>query len=254
VIVPLVPMHPLGVGSSGARGVTILCYHRIDGSRGKVSVTPEQFEAQLDWLRANDYHVVRLADLEAFMAGRQPLPQRSVVLTFDDGYESVFSRAFPLLKRHGMPATVFVYTDFIGARDALSWADLEEMLRSGLVDVQAHSKSHVNLVELAREQSGPPYRERLESELKLPRALIERRLGAAGADVRDFAYPYGEANPAVLDAMRREGYVLGLTVTPGPNPFYASPLMLRRVMVFGGQDLEEFRRRVQGQRVAPGAP
>jgi peptidoglycan/xylan/chitin deacetylase (PgdA/CDA1 family) len=254
LIVPLVPVHPLGVSSSGVQGVTVLCYHRIDGGRGKVTVSPEQFEAQLGWLLANDYHVVRLSDLERFLAGREALPRRSVVLTFDDGYESVFRNAFPLLKRYGLPAAIFVYTDFIGTRDGLSWADLEAMLRSGLVDIQAHSKTHVNLAELARDASGTAYRERVDSELGQPRTLIERRLGAAGAEVRDFAYPYGEANPAVLEAMRRHGYALGLTVTPGSNPFYAAPLMLRRVMIFGGLDLEDFRRRLQDGRTGPVAP
>ena len=80
-------------------------------------VSAPQFEAQLDWLARNNYQVLRLADVAGFLAGKKALPQRSVVITIDDGYETVYRHAFPLLKKYGFPATLFVYTDFIGSRD-----------------------------------------------------------------------------------------------------------------------------------------
>lgn len=243
IVVPLVWPNPLGVAADGtAQTIPILCYHRVGSGTSKMDIAPAKLEAQLEWLRNNGRPVVRLSDLAAFMAGKRALPPRAVVITFDDGYESVYRNALPLLRKWNVPATLFVYTDFIGSREGLSWAQLEEMQRSGLIDVQAHSKSHSNLTEL---DGG---RARLDTELRQPRMVIERSLATAGAKVRHFAYPYGDANESVLDAMQRAGYEIGVTVDPGGNPFYASPLLLKRVMIFGDQDLEQFKARLNWSR------
>jgi peptidoglycan/xylan/chitin deacetylase (PgdA/CDA1 family) len=242
IVVPLLWPNPLGVAADGtAQTVPILCYHRIGNGPSKMDIAPAKLEAQLEWLRNNGRTVVRLSDLAAFIAGKRALPQRSVVITFDDGYESVYRNAFPLLRKWNVPVTLFLYTDFIGSRDGLSWAQLDEMQRSGLVDVQAHSKTHSNLTEL----DGAV---RLDVELRQPRSLIERSLAGAGAKVRHFAYPYGDANEMVLEATRRAGYEIGVTVDPGGNPFYASPLLLKRVMIYGDTDLEQFKARLNWTR------
>lgn len=244
LVLPLAMPRPLGVSATGVQTVPILCYHRIGPGPSKMTVAAARFESQLEWLAANGWHVVRLSDLLEFMAGRKALPRRSVVITFDDGYESVYRHAFALLKKHGVPATLFVYSDFLGAGAALSWPQLNEMTRSGLVDVQAHSKSHRNLTERGPEESDAAYRHRLDVEFRQPRVAIERGLGAAGQRVRHFAYPYGDANQAVIEALLRNGYDLGLTVNPGGNPFYASPWLLRRVMIYGDHDLQDFQARL----------
>jgi peptidoglycan/xylan/chitin deacetylase (PgdA/CDA1 family) len=186
--------------------------------------------------------VIRLAQLPEFLAGREPLPQRSVVVTIDDGYESVHRYAAPLLRSHGFAATLFVYTDFIGAGNALSWAQLQELSRGGLIDVQAHSKSHRNLIERGAGESDERYRQAIDAEARVPREMIERRLQTP---VREFAYPFGDANEQVLQALGRQKYQLGLTVTPGGNAFYAQPLMLRRTMIYGDLDLEAFKAKLQ---------
>jgi peptidoglycan/xylan/chitin deacetylase (PgdA/CDA1 family) len=251
LIVPLAVTNPLGVTASGVQTVPILCYHRFGSGSSKMIVAPAQFEAQLAWLQRNHYRVLRLADLQGFLAGRQALPQRSVVITIDDGYESVHRHAFPLLARYHMPATLFIYTDFIGARDGLSWAQLQEMTASGWIDIEAHSKSHRNLVERAGGESDAAYRQNIDTELRQPRAALERQLRPSGVRVRFFAYPYGDANDTVLDAMRRQQYELGVTVNPGGNPFYADPLLLRRTMIFGDHSLEDFVARLHPQRGPP---
>lgn len=244
--VPLRPLNPLGVGADRIQTVTVLCYHRFGNGNSKMVVSPARFEQQLDWLARNGYHVVRLADLAEFMAGRRPLPRRSVVITIDDGYESVHRHAWPLLRRHGFPATLFVYPDFVGAGDAMSWAQLRELAASGLIDVQSHSKSHRNLVDRAPGETDAQYRRSLEAELRGSRTLIEARL--PGVRVDQIAYPFGDANVNVIDAAARDGYRLGLTVIAGGNPFHAPPLLLRRTMIFGDLDLEGFKARLQTQR------
>lgn len=251
LIVPLLPLNPVGVRTSDLQTIPILCYHRFGGAGSRMVMSPGNFAAQLDWLARNNYTVLRLSQLTEFLAGRQPLPARSVVITIDDGYESVYRHAWPLLKKHNFPATLFVYTDFVGIGDGLNWAQLQEMARSGLVDIQAHSKTHRNLTDRNPGETDERYRAAIETELRAPRELLERRL--AGVQVRQFAYPFGDTNEVVLQAMARQKYQIGVTVNPGGNPFFAHPLTLRRTMIFGDTDLEGFKARLQTTR-SVGAP
>ncbi len=246
LIVPLRPLNPLGVGAERLQTVPILCYHRLGPGNAKMVVSPASFEAQMAWLVRNGYRVVRMADLAGFLAGHKALPARAVVISFDDGYESVYRYAFPVLKKYRLPATVFVYTDFLGGGDALTWAQLQEMQASGLIDVQSHSKSHRNLVERRAGESDERYRANLDAEMRVPRELLERRLPPL--KVRYLAYPFGDANEAVLEAAARNGIELGATVVPGGNAFYAQPLMLRRTMIFGDTSLEGFKAKLQTSR------
>lgn len=244
--VPLTAIDPIGVAADQYQTVPILCYHRFSGGNGvsnsKMVVTAGNFAAQLDWLSRNDYRVISLAQLTGFLEGHQALPKRSVVITIDDGYESVHRHALPVLRKYGFPATLFAYTDFIGAADALSWQQLQELAASGLVDVQAHSKSHRNLIERDAAETDAHYRQVLDAETRTPRDLLERKLGSS---VRHFAYPYGDANQSVLDTLARQRFQLGVTVTPGGNGFFAQPLMLRRTMIYGDQDLAAFKAKLQ---------
>jgi peptidoglycan/xylan/chitin deacetylase (PgdA/CDA1 family) len=246
LLVPLRPLNPLGVHADRMQTVPILCYHRLGAGHSKMIVSPANFEAQMTWLVHAGYHVVRLPELSAFLAGEKPLPQRSVVITFDDGYESVYRHAFPVLKRLGLPATAFVYIDFVGGGDALSWPQMQEMLASGLIDIQSHTKSHRNLVERKPGETEDRHRAAVDLELRVPRETLERRL--APLRVRYLAYPYGDADELVLDRAARQGVELAATVIPGGNPFYAQPLLLHRTMIFGDMSLETFKSKLQTSR------
>lgn len=246
LLVPLRPLNPLGVTADRVQTVPILCYHRLGTGVSKMTISPAGFEAQMAWLVRNDYRVVRLADLPGFLAGQRPLPPRAVVLTFDDGYESFHRHAYPVLKKYGLPATVFVYTDFLGGGDALTWPQMQEMLASGLVDVQSHSKSHRNLTERLPGESEDRYRANLDAEMRVPRDLLERRLPPL--KVRHLAYPFGDADEAVVDSAVRHGFELAATVVPGGNAFFAQPLMLRRTMIFGDMNLDAFKSRLEVSR------
>jgi peptidoglycan/xylan/chitin deacetylase (PgdA/CDA1 family) len=242
LVIPLRAGNPLGVLSSGYQTVPILAYHRFGQQASKMEVPAAAFAAQLDYLAENDYRVVRLRDVEDFLAGRRALPDRAVVITIDDGYASTYEYAFPLLKQHGFPATVFVYTDFIGARDALTWAQMREMVDSGLIDIQAHSKTHANLAYHLAGESDERYRERLDSEARAPREVLQRRLPVK---VDAFAYPYGDASEILIERLRKRDYRLAVTVNPGGNAFFADPLLLQRSMILGDQDLEAFKAKLQ---------
>ena len=123
VVIPLKAANPSGVYANGYLTIPILCYHRFGSRSSQLAVTPAAFEAQMDYLARNGYQVIPLSRLIGFLERGEPVPRKSVVLTIDDGYRSTYEIAFPILRKHGFPATVFLYGDFVGAPDALTSPD-----------------------------------------------------------------------------------------------------------------------------------
>jgi len=238
VVIPLRQRNPMGVVAGGYQTVPILCYHRFGVRNSKLNVTPAAFEQQMDYLAKNGYTVVTLPRLMRFLEGKEALPAKSVVITIDDGYRSTYEIAYPTLKKFGYPATVFLYTDFVGASDALTWAQMKEMQGSGIIAIQPHSKSHANLTLRLPNETDARYRERIKREVDAPITAIKDRLGDKSFT---YAYPYGDVNEYVVDLLVKDSVAQGVTVTPGGNPFYAYPYMLRRSMVFGNEDLDAFK-------------
>ena len=241
VVIPLTPVNPAGVYPDGYQTVPILCYHRFGDKQAKMVVSPEEFTAQMAYLTDNGYRVVPLAAVAEFLAGQRALPPKAVAITMDDGYRSNYQYAYPELKRHGFPATIFLYTDFLGGGAALRVEEMREMLASGLVDIQPHSKAHTNLALPTAEEDEATYARRLEQEVVGSAARIRQLLGVP---IHTFAYPYGDTDRQVIALLDASGYRLGATVQAGGNPAFAPPFLLRRTMVYGGDDLATFREKL----------
>lgn len=235
--IPLQPLYPLGVYPDGYQLVPILAYHRFGLSTSNMTVTPESFYRQMAYLAENGFNVIRLSDLMQFLDGERALAPKSVVLTFDDGYKSFYTFAYPLLMKYGFPATVFVYSDFVNKRAGLSWAEIGEMVESGLVDIQPHSRYHTNLGFRETGETDAEYMARLKDEVTTPQHRIASRIGRP---VYGFAYPFGDSNEKVVDELKAAGYELAVTVQAGSNPGFAPRYLLKRTMIFGGDDMSRF--------------
>lgn len=240
LVVPLQHPNPTGFARGQVQTLPILAYHRFGPAASPMQVTPAQFEAQLALLLAEGWHVLPLASLPAFLAGREPLPPRSLAITVDGGHESFYRLAFPLIQKHRLVVTLFIQTDLVGSRDFMNWEQLQEVAGSGLVSVQAHSKTQQNLAVQGRGESALAYRRRLEVEVQTSRRIIEQRL--AGSTVNQLAYPSGRTSPSLVDTLERNSFDLGLTAQRGSNAFFQPPWLLRRALVLGDFDLAEFRR------------
>jgi peptidoglycan/xylan/chitin deacetylase (PgdA/CDA1 family) len=237
VVIPKRPWNLSGVRADGYQIVPVLCYHHFgDQAKGRMVMAASAFREQMQYLKDNGYRVISLRDfLEFTRLGRQ-IPQRAVVLTFDDGYRSFRQLAYPVLKQLGFTATLFVYTDYVGAgRNALSWQDLRELAAEGF-DVQAHSKTHGDLRRTAGEPDAQ-YQRRMQAELAQPQELFQRHLGRR-ADV--IAYPYGSWDESLLGKAIEHGYVAGFSVRRQGNGSFIRPLAGNRSQVYSEMTLDDF--------------
>ncbi len=243
VIVPREDFNTTGITQSGVQRVPILCYHRFTSgnSRDRLEVSDGQFEEQIIFLKKNGYTVVSMADFDAFIRGKKQLPRKSVVITIDDGYRSIYNVAYPIIQRHRIPVTAYIYTDFIGSGAALTWAQVKDMSRSGLVDIQSHTKSHSKLSERGKSETASAYAARIDAELETSRAAIAKQIGMP---VVYLAYPYGGTNASIADKAGVAGYANATTVIRGVNAAFAPRHLLRRDMVFGTDSLALFARRL----------
>ncbi|WP_280871893.1 polysaccharide deacetylase family protein [Streptomyces sp. MJP52] len=207
-----------------------------------LSVTPAAFAGQLAVIAAEGCTPVDTATLAAAWRRGGPLPERPVLITFDDGYEGVHRHALPELVRHGFPATVFVTTGWLrgehdvgGAPDTmLDWDQVRELAAHG-VEIGGHSHTHPPLDRIGDEA--------LARELGLCRAIVAGRLGSAPVS---FAHPYGHSTRRVRRAVREAGFAQALAVGNGLARRAQGPYALRRVTVRRRTGAEEFLRLLHG--------
>jgi peptidoglycan/xylan/chitin deacetylase (PgdA/CDA1 family) len=238
VIVPLKPLELGGVTSRGYQTVPVLAYHKFSKRvSDRMTVREEAFEGQMAFLKKNGYRVIRLDDLFEFLERKRPLPRKSVVITFDDGWRSMYDIAYPILKRYGYPATLFISTDLIHPTSTtLDWERIREMARNG-IDVQCHSKTHRSLGKIEDGETLQAYFESVRAELVESAKVIKRQLGK---DVKYLAYPFGDTNSLLIAMLGKLGFQGGLTVVRAGNPFFADEFRVGRSMIYGNFDLKAF--------------
>jgi len=229
--------------SSFTHQLPILMYHRIaptgSPALARYQVTPATFEAQLDYLKRASFYSISLEEWKLAMATKRPLSGRAVLLTVDDGYLDFAEYAWPLLKKYGFSATVFLVADEIGrsnrwdhiwgeAQPLLTWKEIHQLQNEG-AEFGSHSASHPHLTGLSPKQ--------IVDEAARSRAILERELETP---IRAFAYPYGDVDPTVQHLVGACGYTLGLSCRPEPSRFHDSLLALPRIEITGSDDLSTF--------------
>jgi peptidoglycan/xylan/chitin deacetylase (PgdA/CDA1 family) len=238
VVVPLRPLDLGGVSSRGYQTVPVLAYHKFSKQMSdRMTVREDAFEEQMAFLKRNGYRVITLDDLFDFLDRKRPIPRKSVVITFDDGWRSMYEIAYPILKKYGYPATLFVYTDLIHPSNAtLDWAKIREMARNG-IDVQGHSKTHRNLGKMEDGESLQAYFATVKADLIESAKIIKRQLDK---DVKYLAYPFGDTNSLVIAMLGKLGFRGAFTVVRSANSFFADNYRVSRSMIYGTFDLTRF--------------
>jgi peptidoglycan/xylan/chitin deacetylase (PgdA/CDA1 family) len=202
-----------------------------------MTVSQEMFDQQMRLLKEKGYRVISLDQFFDFLEFKAPLLPKSVVITIDDGWRSMYEIAFPILKKYGYPATLFIYTDMItGTSKTLSWDLLQEMAGYG-IDIQCHTKSHRNLTLPAKKEPFKNYFANLEKELAVCKGMIKKKLNQ---EVKYLAYPYGDTTSLVIELAKKLGYRGAFTIQRGGNPFFIHNYRVNRSGVYGDFPLSQF--------------
>jgi len=213
----------------------ILMYHHVRGAgpgdseltRG-LTVDPAAFETQLAYLQQQGYRTVSMRQLYTALYQGEPLPERSVLLTFDDGYADSYAVAAPLLEKYGFSGTFFIVTGLVGSEGYMNWDQVVELERMGM-EIGSHTASHPDLTVL--DGGG------LEAELAGSAAALSERLAHP---VYWLCYPAGAYNEEVLGRCLPAGYLLSVTTEPGQTHSSGDPYRLPRWRVGPGTTLEQF--------------
>ena len=228
--------------------VAVLMYHHIDQQESGATITPARFEEHLDTLLDKGYNVISLDHFRSFLKGEVEVPSNAVLITFDDGYESFYQYAYPLLKEREMSATMFMIVKHIGAKEGqvpkLDWPQMQEMIGNGMyfhshtydshfyheVDEKGNKDAvlaaRVYLAEEKRNETEVEYKARIYEDLKKSKDLLEQGLGV---HVDFFSAPYGKKNQKVDEAAREAGLEYIFTIKPGLVSAASAPMALPRI-------------------------
>ena len=213
------------------RGVPVLMYHSIGDERDNDAViSKERFIEQMEFLYKNHYNPLTLDELEGYISQGKPLPEKPVVLTFDDGYRDTFDVAMPILKQYGFPSMVFIPAGEVGTN--LTWEQLREMKAAGM-QVGSHSYFHRELAKLSPTEQA--------EEIAKSKEVLDRNLQQ---DTRWFCYPYGSYDDVTLKLLREKGLTIAVTTNAGWAKTGDNPLVLNRVWIGNSVDLKHFEERL----------
>jgi peptidoglycan/xylan/chitin deacetylase (PgdA/CDA1 family) len=275
----------------GTGGVPVLCYHFLrdksdplrllrvfgyvvlslpllnDSELWTISVS--EFERQMEYLKSREYHTVTLDELHDWQEGRRELPSNPIVITFDDGDESAYDLALPILSRLGFRATLFVVTARVGTRwgdvRCLDWARLRELEESGVFRIESHTDDmhfKVNADGAMRPvfvaasthsydiEGAPNWESAVRKDLEQSRAAIERHIGRAPAFL---AWPYGAATPELDHLATDVGFLRTCSLRARPNARMSTfaqgahtPVEISRYTITARTSLRVFRSILEG--------
>lgn len=256
--------------------VPVLMYHHLvpesTGIKGGPVITAELFERQMEALKQAGYNTIDFRQLHDFMAEGKRLPPKPVLITFDDGYESNYIYAYPVLKRLRMKATINVITGLVPAETTpsfnprvltyLSWDQMREMAGSGLIDFQSHTRDLHKFVPKAPGKEGyaaitPLYDARTgkvetpeEFERRIKADLIESRRAIEenlGLEVFVLTYPYGVFSDDTRRLAREAGYTMQVTIKEGFNQRRGDMTQIRRFNITQAMSPAQVLERISGR-------
>jgi len=202
--------------------IPVLNYHKVDAKYSSaLSLSPQEFDEQMSYLYENGYHTITPDQFMAYLKYGRDLPEKPVLVTFDDGYFDNYTQAYFIMKKYGFTGTIFLVTSKIG-QDArfMSWDQVREMQHNGFV-FGSHTVNHQPLTNLSPEEA--------IAELEESSQVMEQQLGSKP---RYFAYPSGAYNQQVEQLVRQTGYRAAFTVRYGQAGLESDPFAIERIPIF----------------------
>lgn len=211
----LVPL----VASAGQ--VNSFIYHRFDDSRyPSTNISVDIFTKQLEFLRERNIAAVSTQEISERIARGESLPEHAVMITVDDSYLSFYEAGMPVIRKFGVPVSLFVNTDSVGTPGYMSWEQIREVVAQG-VEIGNHTASHAYLVEKGTGETDAQWRQRVHDDILTAQQAFKRELGFAP---NIFAYPYGEYSAEIIDVLKDLGFIAAYAqqsgvIHPQHDPF-----------------------------------
>lgn len=191
--------------------IPVLLYHYVeyvkdekDTIRKSLNIIPAVFDTEVKTLKDKGYTFLTPKDLADILDDKNNLPERSVILSFDDGYRDFYTDVFPILKKYNVRAIAYIVPNFLNKPNNMDLWQLKEIAQSGLVEIGAHTMNHAYLVGLPKA--------RVEYEVIQSKKYLEKQLGV---QVVSFAYPYGAFDSQVINVVKNSGFKTAVTTIHG---------------------------------------
>jgi len=229
---------------SESNSIVVLMYHRFNEHQHQsTSIDKEIFFEQMKFLKDEGFTILPLSDLILFFNKKKNLPNKTIFITIDDGYKSVYKHAYPILKEFNFPFSVFLSTDFVSDSensDFMNWEMLKE-LKSNNGEIYNHTSDHSSLLKISKAKA-----------LKIinkSQKILQKELGEVSLI---FSYPYGESNLDIENLIREQGFKLAFSQQSGPIHFYENIFRLPRFSInnkYG--EIKRFKTIVKSKPLAP---
>jgi peptidoglycan/xylan/chitin deacetylase (PgdA/CDA1 family) len=208
-------------GSDRVVEIPVLNYHMVDNLNISLSLAPTQFDEQMQYLHENGYQSITPEQLIDYLKYGRGLPDKPVLITFDDGYLDNYTKAYPILKKYGFTATIFLFTSLVGKDPRfMTWEEVREMQQDGF-SFGSHTVNHLAITTLAPQQV---MNELVESSREMERAL--------GVRPKYFAYPTGAYTRQTAELVRQAGYEAAFTIRYGRAGAESDLYAIERIPIF----------------------
>jgi len=240
---------PFAASTPADFSVPILLYHRLgpvvaDG----MTIKAQLFESQMKYLHDNGYQVIPLRQLVSWYQGKGPAPgPKSVVIVEDDAHKSVYSEMLPVIRKYRYPVTIFVYPSAISnAKYAMTWDQLRELKKSGLIDMQSHTYWHPNFKREKRKLKPEAYDKLIMEQLTRSKKKLEQELGGP---VDLLAWPFGIYDDHLLQKAREAGYIGTFSIERRHAALREKLMILPRYLLANADSDKAFVQLLQGNAV-----
>ena len=210
--------------------VNAFIYHRFDETRyPSTNISADIFTQQLEYLKKMKIEVVTLGDVATRLTEERQLPGHAASISIDDAFRSFYDVGMPIIRRYGLPVTLFVNTDSVGTSGYLSWEEIKELAAEG-VEIGNHTASHAYLIEMQPGETFSQWQQRIKADIEQAQQQFEKKLGFK-PDL--FAYPYGEYSSAVVDIIQGLGFKVAFAQQSGVIYSDSNRFMLPRFPMGG---------------------
>lgn len=202
----------LSVPMYAVQNIPILCYHRFGAQvEGSMMIKDTLFDSHMQWLKSHGYSVIPLDTAVKYLKGEtKSVPEKSVVITVDDGHKSVYTDMAPIVKKYRVPVTLFIYPSAISnAKYAMTWDQLRELEGTKLFNIGSHMLWHPNFKQEKKKLSKEEYEKFVANQLTKSKSVLEKKMGH---EVKNLAWAFGIYDPYLEQQALKAGYSIALTI------------------------------------------